>query len=62
MVVFVFLALIGLKPDRATIWGKTRVTTALSPQSGGYCPRLHARGSGYFLRAVGPALEASVEH
>jgi len=23
---------------------------------------LHALGSGYFLRAVGPALEASVEH
>ena len=61
MVGFVFPGLIGLQPDRATIWGKTRVTTALSPQSGGYCPRLHARGSGYFLRAVGPALEASVE-
>ena len=33
-----------------------------SPPNRVYCPRLHALGSGYFLRAVGPALEASVEH
>ena len=50
------------------VGGRVHATTGLkpelqlhSPPNRVYCPRLHARGSGYFLRAVGPALEASVE-
>ena len=56
-----------LQPLGYNHWGSTprwlqpRCNCTLPP-TGGYCPRLHARGSGYFLRAVGPALEASVEH
>ena len=48
--------------NRGTTTGLKPELQLHSPPNRRYCPRLHARGSGYFLRAVSPALEASVEH
>ena len=45
----------GESANRGTTTGLKPELQLHSPPNRRYCPRLHARGSGYFLRAVGPA-------